>query len=321
MPIEDCELINYESMKNIYLLIITFVLFGSFAIAQQLPHFSQYYVNDFLINPAVAGSKEYFEGKSAHRYQWEGITDAPRTYTLSVNGPTKSQKMGLGGYLFTDIVGPTRRTGFNLAYAYHLQLNPDLKLSFGLSAGLLQFTIDGSKITLRDEGDAIITNGVQSVLVPDAGFGTYLYHKKFYFGFSAPQLLNSKVKFFDEGENPNGKLPAHFFVTGGYKFDISNDFMLEPSFFVKYISPAPVMFDGSLRIMYQQKLWLAGTYRHNDAVAVSVGFVLNKSFTVAYAYDFTTTNIQNHISGSHELMIGIRFYKATKKSKSAPSID
>ncbi|PIZ06315.1 MAG: hypothetical protein COY57_02650, partial [Flavobacteriales bacterium CG_4_10_14_0_8_um_filter_32_5] len=162
-------------------------------------------MNDFLINPAIAGVNNYFEGKSGHRYQWEGITDAPRTYTLSVNGPTKNEKMGLGGYLFTDVVGPTRRTGFNLAYSYHVKLNDNLKLAFGLSAGLLQFTIDGSKITLRDEGDAIITNGVQSVLIPDAGFGTYLYHKKFYLGFSAPQLLNSKVKFFDEGKNPNGK--------------------------------------------------------------------------------------------------------------------
>ncbi|PIQ16867.1 MAG: hypothetical protein COW67_00810 [Flavobacteriales bacterium CG18_big_fil_WC_8_21_14_2_50_32_9] len=308
-------------MKIKYLLIVFLMFLGSVVFAQQLPHFSQYYMNDFLINPAIAGVNNYFEGKSGHRYQWEGITDAPRTYTLSVNGPTKNEKMGLGGYLFTDVVGPTRRTGFNLAYSYHVKLNDNLKLAFGLSAGLLQFTIDGSKITLRDEGDAIITNGVQSVLIPDAGFGTYLYHKKFYLGFSAPQLLNSKVKFFDEGKNPNGKLPAHFFVTGGYKFDISNDFMLEPSFFVKYISPAPVMYDASLRIMYQQKLWLAGTYRHHDAIAVSLGYLINDSFTIAYAYDFTTTNIKNHISGSHELMIGIRFYKATKKSKSAPSID
>ena len=156
-------------MKN-YIVILVLILSGSAVFAQQLPHFSQYYLNDFLINPAVAGTRDYFEGKSSHRYQWEGITDAPRTYTLSVNGPMKNEKMGLGGYLFTDMVGPTRRTGFNLAYSYHVRLNETLKLSFGLSAGLLQFMIDGSKVTLRDEGDVILTNGVQKVLVPDAGW-------------------------------------------------------------------------------------------------------------------------------------------------------
>ena len=118
------------------LLIISILIFcGNHMFSQQLPHFSQYFLNDYLINPAVAGSRDYFEGVSTHRYQWEGVTDAPRTYTLSVNGPTKNRKMGLGGYLFTDHAGPTRRTGFSLSYAYHLKINDGLKLGLGLNAG------------------------------------------------------------------------------------------------------------------------------------------------------------------------------------------
>jgi type IX secretion system PorP/SprF family membrane protein len=307
-------------MKKIF--IIGFlVLTGSFLYAQQLPHFSQYYLNDYLINPAVAGSRTYFEGKSAHRYQWEGITDAPRTYTLSVNGPTKNLKMGFGGYLFTDIVGPTRRTGFNVSYAYHLKLNESLKLSLGISAGVLQFMIDASKITLRDADDVIITNGVQSVLVPDAGFGLYLYHKKYYFGFSAPQLINSKVKFFKEGENPTGTLPAHFFLTAGYKFQVSDDFVVEPSVFVKYIKPAPVQAEGTIRLIYQDKLWISGTYRDLDAITASLGYIINNNFTIAYAYDFTTTNLKNYSDGTHEILIGIRFYNLKSTEKSTPKID
>ncbi|HLU84264.1 MAG TPA: type IX secretion system membrane protein PorP/SprF, partial [Vicingaceae bacterium] len=103
--------------------------------------------------------------------------------------------------------------------------------------------------------------------------------------------------------------------------DLSDDFMVEPSFFVKYISPAPMMFDGSLRIMYKQKVWLAGTYRHRDAVAVSFGYLINDYFTIAYAYDFTTTNLRNYNNGSHELMVGIRFHKNEPKTTSAPSIN
>ncbi|MCO6500364.1 MAG: type IX secretion system membrane protein PorP/SprF [Vicingus serpentipes] len=307
-------------MKKL-LVIGFFILGGGLLFAQQLPHFSQYYLNDYLINPAVAGSRNYFEGKSAHRYQWEGITDAPRTYTLSVNGPTKNLKMGLGGYLFTDIVGPTRRTGFNLSYAYHLKLNESLKLSLGLSAGLLQFTIDASKITLRDQDDAILTGGVQSELKPDAGFGLYLYHKKYYFGFSAPQLLNSRVKFFKEGENPVGTLPAHFFLTAGYKFQVADDVVIEPSTFVKYVSPAPLQIEGTLRAIYKEKVWISGTYRTLDAITVSAGYLINNNFTIAYAYDFTTTNLKNYSTGTHEFLVGIRFYKSTSKEKDAPKID
>lgn len=288
--------------------------------SQQLPHFSQYYLNDYLINPAVAGSRPYFEGKSAHRYQWEGITDAPRTYTLSVNGPTKNQKMGLGGYVFTDNVGPTRRTGANLSYAYHVKVSDKLKLGMGISAGVIQFMIDGSKITLRESDDDIITNGVQSVLLPDAGFGLYLYHEKYYVGFSAPQLLNSRVTFFKDGRNPEGTLPSHFFFNGGYKFKLAEDFVLEPSVFVKYISPVPVQFEGTLRLIYQDKVWLAGTYRDKDAITASIGYLINNYFTVAYGFDFTTTNLRNYSNGTHELMVGVRFYQYANK-KSAPSIN
>ncbi|MDB4533777.1 type IX secretion system membrane protein PorP/SprF [Vicingaceae bacterium] len=307
-------------MKKI-LIIISFLFCGNSLFSQQLPHFSQYFLNDFLINPAVAGSRGYFEGVSTHRYQWEGITDAPRTYTLSVNGPTKNRKMGFGGYIFTDIVGPTRRTGVNLAYAYHLKINDKLKVSLGVNAGLLQFMIDGSKITLRDQNDAVISSGVQSQLVPDAGFGLYVYHQKYHFGFSAPQLLNTNLDLTDVGDGTEGTLPSHFFATGGYKFQVSDKFVVEPIAFVKYVSPVPIQFEGTLKVTYKEKVWISGTYRDKDAITASLGFFLNNSFTVAYAHDFTTTNLQNYSDGSHELMIGARFYSKKNKQKSPPKIE
>lgn len=306
-------------MKKIGL-ILCFMVSAEFLFSQQLPHFSQYYLNDYLINPAVGGARPFFEGKSAHRYQWEGITDAPRTYTLSVNGPSKNQKMGFGGYIFTDNVGPTRRTGFNATYAYHVKINDKVKLGMGLSAGVIQFMIDGSKITLRESDDDIITNGVQSVLLPDAGFGLYLYHEKYYVGFSAPQLLNSRVNFFKEGRNPEGTLPSHFFFNAGYKFKVSETFVVEPSVFVKYVKPVPVQFEGTLRLIYQDKVWLSGTYRDKDAVTTSLGYLINNYFTIAYGFDFTTTNLRNYSNGTHELMVGIRFYQFANK-KSTPSIN
>ena len=141
-------------------------------------------VNDYVMNPAIGGSNPYFDGKSNNRYQWIGITDAPRTYILSVNGPMRNMKMGLGGQLFTDIVGPTRRTGLYFSYAYHLKVSENIKVSFGINAGILQFMVDGSKITLHDPQDAIISGGIQSKILPDFGAGVYVYPKdhRWYFG-------------------------------------------------------------------------------------------------------------------------------------------
>lgn len=293
---------------------ITLVLIASKSIAQQLPQYSNYMVNDFALNPAVCGSNPYFEGKSNNRYQWVGITDAPRTYVLSVNGPSRNDKMGLGGMLFTDIVGPTRRTGFYLTYAYHLKVAEKIKVSFGLSAGLLQFMVDASKIQLHDQSDIAISNGVQSVLMPDFGVGVYAYStdKKWYAGASVPQILQEQIKFFNAETTSMSKLATHIYFTGGYKFTLNSDFKLEPSTCIKFVSPAPVQFDLGLRAIYKDMIWLGAAYRHLDAVSAMVGYTFNQNLTVAYSYDFTTTNIRKYSSGTHELMIAIRFNKAIK---------
>jgi len=307
--------------KNIYLLI--FVVMAANALAQQLPHYSNYMVNDYAINPAVGGSNSYFEGKSNNRYQWIGITDAPRTYILSVNGPTKSMKVGLGGLLFTDIVGPTRRTGFYLSYAYHLKLNDNIKMSLGLNAGILQFMVDASKITLRDPADNVISNGVQSVLMPDFGAGLYVYSKdkKWYVGASVPQIFQNKIKFFDTNTATLSKLATHYYATAGYKFNVGEDFKIEPSTCIKYVKPAPLQFDLGLRGIYKDKYWIGGAFRYLDAVSAMVGFTMQENILFAYSYDFTMTNIKKYSTGTHELMIGIKFHDNSKKGNSAARIE
>ena len=285
--------------------------------AQQLPLYTQYMLNDYVMNPAIGGKNPYFEAMSDNRYQWIGITDAPRTYSLSVHGPTKNLKVGLGGYLFTDIVGPTRRIGVNGTYAYHVKLNDKMKLSLGLSAGLLQFAVDGSKITLHDPVDLIISSGYQSVLLPDFGAGFYLYTDKWYIGSALPQIYAAKIKFFDYDTDPLSKLATHSYSSAGYRFDIGDDFKIEPSLLVKYVKPAPVQFDLGVKATYRQKFWLGGTFRTRDAVCAFAGFVYQENILIGYSYDFSTTNIKNYSSGTHELVIAIRF--AYRKAPNAQS--
>ena len=169
--------------------------------AQQLPQFSQYNSLDYLYDPAVAGSRPWFEVRSAHRNQWVGIQDAPRTFLLSTTTPIAAN-MGLGGYIFTDHVGPSRRTGVQFSYAYHLRINEQIKLGMGLSFGLLQFLIDGSKIQMHDADDPLMDDQLRGALMPDATFGLYLYHDQWWFGAAAPQLMRNKVKFFDTNDPP-----------------------------------------------------------------------------------------------------------------------
>lgn len=280
--------------------------------AQQLPQYTQYMLNEMAINPAVAGKDNYADVRSNNRYQWVGITDAPRTYMLTLHSPLKNRNMGLGTHIYTDIVGPTRRVGISLAYAYHIKLTEKTKLSLGISAGIQQWGIDGHKLHLHDTGDDNLLTQYQTKIVPDFGAGLYVHNDKWYLGFSAPQLYQSPIKLYNSGDN-KGTLVTHFILNGAYKFKVNDDFKVEPSFLLKYANPTPMEIDLGARVIYQEQVWLGIGYRHHDAVTAILGFMYKNYLMIGYSYDFTTSNLKKYSTGTHELMLGLRFSKQQSK--------
>jgi len=300
-------------MKNQrFLLPIVAVLMAADPLsAQQLPQLTQYMHNDYLFNQAVAGSRPFFELRSAHRYQWVGVQDAPRTFMLSGTTPI-GKSMGVGGYLFTDHVGPTRRTGFQLSYAYHLRLTEELKLGFALSGGLLQFLIDGSKITFHDQGDPVLDDQLRGELKPDATFSFMLHHPRFWVGAAAPQILGNEVVFLHENTGTLSRMERHYYAMGGYRLPVGDDFKLEPSFMVKYVAPVPMKVDINLLMRYKDTVWIGGGYRTNDAWSAQIGYWHRQQFQFGYSYDVITSNLRNYSTGTHEVMLAVTIGKTPK---------
>jgi type IX secretion system PorP/SprF family membrane protein len=296
-------------MKQINILFILVVM-SLAGFAQQLPHYTQYFFNSYAFNPAVGGTQNTVDVKSNHRYQWVGLTDAPRTYALTVQGPSKDLKNGFGAFLFTDHVGPTRRTGLQFSYSHIFNITKDVRLSMGLSGGILEWKLDGHKINLYSAGDQVLVNSVMKAIIPDATFGIHLFHEKWYFGASAPNLLQSKINFENTIGTGLSKLEDHYYINGGYKFNIGNDFQIEPGLLVKLALPAPVQLDVMARVIWRDQLWLGGVYRTQDAFSAMIGFTYGKNLSIGYSYDFTTSNLTNYSTGTHELMIGVKFSKA-----------
>ncbi len=299
-------------MKKIIIAICSVAIFSD-AYAQQLPLFSQYMLNDYFENPAVAGSRSTLDVASVNRLQWIGLTDAPRTYALSMNGPIKKKNMGVGGYIFSDIAGPTRRAGLSGSYAYHITVQEKIKVSLSLSAGVVQFAVDASKLKLENSNDYVFVNGFQSKTVPDLGFSFYAYGLpkengtgNWWFGGYLPQLFPAKLNLFQSSVS-TGKLATHFYTMGGYRLFITNDFTLEPSFLIKMVSPTPVQIDLGARMFYKNKVWIGTTFRTMDAITAMVGYTYKDNLTFGYAYDITTSNLKKYSNFTHELVIGLRF--------------
>ena len=128
---------------KIYILAFAYCLVNE-VIGQQIVLNSQYMFNDFAINPAVAGTKNYAPITIDIRRQWVGIREAPAAQHLSYHGHVHKQ-IGAGGY--NDVAGPVSgRTGLMAALSTQIAPTYATRLSFGIAGSFTQFVMDKSRI-------------------------------------------------------------------------------------------------------------------------------------------------------------------------------
>ncbi|WP_299759998.1 type IX secretion system membrane protein PorP/SprF [uncultured Pontibacter sp.] len=313
-------------MKN-YILLLCFLLVSSVAVAQQKALYSQYMTNYFLLNPAVAGVEKDWNVKAGYRNQWTGFEGAPKTFYLSAETALFKRTIGkriarpyhgAGGYIYKDQTGPISQTGVLFSYAYHVPINRSIYLSSGVFAGVQQYKFDEDKIHLANgsnERDPVTQQGSINAFMPDLSVGTYLHSETFFVGASLFQALGNKINKNNEIEDP-ARLSRHFFVSGGYNFDVNRNITVTPSVLIKYVSPAPVQADFNVRgqyhftkrrkTVYDDMVWAGVSYRTQDAVVGLVGVQFKEQYRLSYTYDITVSPMRHHSAGSHEIVLGFR---------------
>ena len=105
----------------------------------------------------------------------------------------------------------------------------------------------------------------------------------------------------------------HYYVSAGYKFELSNEFDLEPSLLFKTTAASPIQFDINTRLIYKKNLWLGASYRNNESVVAMLG-MKRDNFVIGYSYDYVISNIRNYSAGTHELYLEFQLGKKEKKS-------
>ena len=303
--------------------VVVMLLAISGAVAQQLPQFTQYMFNTYILNPAVGGTFNYYQIRYNTRFQWVGMKDYPQTYNLSVYGPHAKKDMGFGGNFYHDVTGATSRTGGLFSYSYNMQINQNgLRVSGGVSLGFMMFRIDGSKFEFGDNfnmNDPALYANAKSVFTPDASVGFMLYDTRLYVGISAHQLLGqrlyrSDLSYEDEdGERVNlyglNKLKQHFMLMGGVLLPLNRDFTIEPSMLVKYMISGPVQVDVNAKVTYRDEIWGGLSFRWQDGVSILVGYNYQERYLFGYSFDYSLTTLRKHSAGSHEIMFGYMFDK------------
>ncbi|NQX91142.1 MAG: type IX secretion system membrane protein PorP/SprF [Flavobacteriales bacterium] len=281
------------------LVLLAFAFEGS---AQQLGRRTQFLTNTYLTNPAVAGTKNFTPIIASYRNQWAGFENAPVTYTLSGHSQLPN-KIGIGAIFFRDDTGGAiTNTGLELTGSYHVDLNNEDAVSFGLSGVIGQYSFDNESLVLLETNDPSIINSRESQMGFDANFGMMVYGANYFFGASVPQLIQTGYNIEGVLEDRNERV-RHYNFMGSYLYYLDEDFAIQPSALVKFTASSPVQFDFYMRGLYKDFLWASLGYRHRDAVTLGAGFEYN-SFLFSYAYDITVTDANAFSPHTHELTVG-----------------
>ncbi len=308
--------------------------------AQQLPHYTQYIINGYILNPAIAGIENYTDVKLSHRHQWVGVQDAPVTTYFTVQAPIGKKDYrttatsfdmvgenprgqqywdnytsarphhGIGLKIINDKTGPLNRFSAFATYAYHIGIGVKTSLAAGFDFGMNNLSLQADKLVFDPNIPGAIDPAVGSAqfinkIKPDLNAGLYLYSSNYFVGLSIQQIIPQKIYF---ANNQLTKYPSetvpHLFASAGYRFFLNDDVSALPSAVLKYVAPLPVQFDLNMKLQYRDLMWIGGSYRQDDGFAAMVGLNISHTFNISYSYDRTTSGLNTISKGTHEIVLG-----------------
>ena len=219
-------------------LIIISLLFASPTLwSQQQFVFTNYLLNHYYYNPALAGSQDVHIANIGYRNQWVGFDESPVTIHGNFYGSMKNKmKHGYGVSIVTDRSGLAQNTNIHANYAYHLKMTDSLRLGFGIRPGWVQNSVKLYDAILADAGDDILTGNVLSYNAIDLGAGLYLYHPKFFVTIAMRHMIGKVFSF----TTWNYGLAKHFTFAGGYNFvNKKRTVEFQPSVMLQYVKTCP----------------------------------------------------------------------------------
>ncbi|QQU05066.1 PorP/SprF family type IX secretion system membrane protein [Myroides odoratus] len=275
--------------------------------AQQDPQYTQYMYNTTMINPAYAGSRGTLNVFGMYRTQWVGLEGAPKTANISISTPLGDSGLGLGVNFMNDRLGAMEENNIAVDLAYAINISYNYKLAFGLKGTANLLNVDYTKLTIYHPTDPVAQENISNKFNPNIGAGLYLYSDRAYLGISVPNFLTQDR--YDDNEVNTMRQKAHFYLMGGYVFELGRDVQFKPAVLTKAISGSPLQVDATANFLFYEKFTLGAAYRWDASVSALAGFQVTKDLFVGYAYDFETTQLRHYNSGSHEVFLRFELFK------------
>lgn len=297
-----------QNIKKIITIIMMLSVYN--VVAQQDPQYTQYMYNTLTVNSAYAGSLGHLAITGLYRTQWVGLDGAPKTQSFTLDTPV-GKHVGLGLSVISEEIGPMEEQYIDANFSYTIQSGQTHKLSFGIKGGGRVVNIDWTKGSYKDP-DVQFRENITNKFLPVVGAGLYWHGERDYIGLSIPNFITRERYNYDDIAENLVNERMHLYLIGGIVFDLSAHTKFKPAAFVKYVAGAPLIADFSANFMFNNCLTLGASYRTSDSVSALASIQITPQILIGYAYDYTTTELQNYNSGTHEIML--RFELVSRKN-------
>ncbi len=279
-------------------------------LAQQQPQLTEFMFFKQAINPAYAGHVEGGSISALHRSQWLGIEGAPTSQFVSFHMPLLYQRVGVGLNLSRQSIGVTESWTADGMYAYRFKSGPG-EFSIGLQASLRYWGINYQDERLRATqgltSDGAIPVGNKNRYVPNFGFGLYYSSNKFYFGASAPRLLEADIDF-SETALTGGTEVRHLYLMTGVVIPLGGQIDIQPQFLFKYAGNAPLDADFNVMAILMNAHALGLTYRlggssirgFGESLDAILSIQASDQLMIGVSYDIPLSELQESTAGSIE---------------------
>ena len=303
-------------MRKILLFSI-FITLGLSATAQQEAQYTQFMYNKLAYNPAYAGSLGATTATGIIRSQWLGLEGAPKSQVFNIDAPLSDNRVGIGLNLARTTIGIATNYNADISYAYRVPLGKG-NIGVGLQGSIRSFNANYSDERLiSTQGtifDASIPVGQQNKMTPNFGAGVYYKEEKLYIGFSVPRLLENNIDFSEDATVISESI-RHFYLMGGYLFDVKENVQLQPQMLIKYAQNSPLDVDLNVNAIFMNKYMVGATYRVGgssrglpaESIDILFSTQVNEHFLFGIAYDVTVSELRDYSSGSIEAMVRYSF--------------
>lgn len=298
----------FTCVRMLRFVVFIFALFFSFAAKpQENPVYSQFFLNPFVLNPAYAGHEGQPVLFFSHRQQWAGIEGAPATSMFSFNMPLKS-RLSVGANIMNDARGLISTSAADFTLAYVLPTFEGQFLRFGLSGG-----IGMNRLRLEDAdnpNDPALVGVAGNNFFSAVKFGLNYAIRDLNVGVAFPGLLDNDPFSVDDFSRPEFQPLEKFTLMANYRLTLSpNGLALEPHIVYRDYGTSFDQLELLAVLDIRDKVWLGGSYKTDYGFSAFAGLNFMDKFSLGYAYEIASSQVNSFSDGTHEFVFGIRIGK------------